>query len=330
MFKYLIAIAVVVTSAVFGHHSHDTTYDASLQINPEPRPILDGLIDDTNRFVARPLIDEGGLVVRSWRYSYNARGIIEMVNRLDGDKTALIVVHPWGIDDGQGWQSPEPAGVAFFGTPEKNRIARQHTENVLKPFVDRLRPDISLVGYSLLGSPDERTSLYRSPGNDNPNGISDLSRLQMFNYQAGSLPPSLALTQPIVSSYLAQFPGLSANDHYNGPGYWRLPVPVYSGLYQSSDLVFYEDQGYGALRDYLIERNIEHVLLAGYATADCVLSTAAGADTLQNDFNVFVVGDATVALFPAMLDPTAATAVEVAKISIDHLVTQTDWITATP
>ena len=45
--------------------------------------------------------------MRAWRFSYNARGIIEVPNRLRADRTAVIVVHPWGIDDGQGWNTPE-------------------------------------------------------------------------------------------------------------------------------------------------------------------------------------------------------------------------------
>ncbi len=49
--------------------------------------------------------------VRAWRFSYNARGIIEMPNRLRAKDTAVIMVHPWGIDDEQGWKTPEPTGV---------------------------------------------------------------------------------------------------------------------------------------------------------------------------------------------------------------------------
>ena len=55
--------------------------------------------------------------MRAWRFSYNARGIIEMPNRLKLKQTAVIMVHPWGIDDENGWLSPEPAGCADFCTP---------------------------------------------------------------------------------------------------------------------------------------------------------------------------------------------------------------------
>lgn len=57
--------------------------------------------------------------MRAWRFSYNARGIVEMPNRLQAKATAVIMVHPWGIDDGQGWNTPEPAGVCDFCTPDK-------------------------------------------------------------------------------------------------------------------------------------------------------------------------------------------------------------------
>ncbi len=93
------------------------------------------------RYEAPVLIDEPGadLHVRAWRYSYNARGIIELPNHLRGDHTAAIMVHPWGIDDGQGWRTPEPAGVADFCTPDKNHLAGRHTREVVNPLLNRLR-----------------------------------------------------------------------------------------------------------------------------------------------------------------------------------------------
>ena len=83
-------------------------------------------IRESARFEAPILVDDkdADLDVRTWRFSYNARGIIEMPNRLKASATALIVVHPWGVDDGQGWKMPEPAGVAFACTHEKNRVVR--------------------------------------------------------------------------------------------------------------------------------------------------------------------------------------------------------------
>ncbi len=67
------------------------------------------------RFEAPPLIEDEGatLAVKCWRFSYNARGIIEMTNHLDGEKTAIVVVHPWGVDDGSGWITPERPGRRF-------------------------------------------------------------------------------------------------------------------------------------------------------------------------------------------------------------------------
>src|SRR5947209_7401743 len=42
------------------------------------------------RFEAPVLVDEPGadLEVRAWRFSYNARGIVEIPNRVRGDRTA--------------------------------------------------------------------------------------------------------------------------------------------------------------------------------------------------------------------------------------------------
>ncbi len=45
------------------------------------------------------------------------------------------MVHPWGIDDGSGWRTPEPAGAADFCTPEKNHLAGRHTREVIDPLL---------------------------------------------------------------------------------------------------------------------------------------------------------------------------------------------------
>jgi len=94
------------------------------------------------RLLTPPLVDEpdADLTVRCWRWWYNARGIVEMENRLQGRATALLMVHPWGIDDGHGLPTPEPAGVAFCCTREKNLAIGPHIREVINPFLLRLRP----------------------------------------------------------------------------------------------------------------------------------------------------------------------------------------------
>ena len=49
------------------------------------------------------------------------------------------------------------------------------------------------------------------------------------------------------------------------------------------------------------------MLLAGYNTDMCVCSTTAGYKNLAQDFDVFLVGDATIATFPAQPTPRFAT-----------------------
>src|SRR5689334_7874196 len=115
------------------------TYEHSLTPIRDAKPLLADHpefvepIRETERFEAPPLVvdPKADLSVRAWRFSYNVRGIIEIPNRLRADRTALIVVHPWGIDDGQGWRSPEPAGVAFQCTPVKNQIVLDHAARVI-------------------------------------------------------------------------------------------------------------------------------------------------------------------------------------------------------
>ena len=139
--------------------------------SPTRRPILADHpefvepVREVARFEAPVLVDDPGadLDVRAWRFSYNARGIIEMPNRLRADRTAVIVVHPWGIDDGQGWKTPEPNGVCDFCTPAKNQLAARHTREVINPFLKSLRGKVGLVMYSLPGTEDPiRKKLYRS------------------------------------------------------------------------------------------------------------------------------------------------------------------------
>ena len=77
--------------------------------------------------------------------------------------TAVIMVHPWGIDDGQGWRTPEPAGVCDFCTPEKNHLAARHTKEIISPFHKSLRGKTAFQMYSLPGKEDPiRKKLYRS------------------------------------------------------------------------------------------------------------------------------------------------------------------------
>ena len=63
---------------------------------------FDGYSYPTIRTGEAPLLVDdprADLSVRAWRYSYNARGIIEMPNRLSAAHTAIICVHPWGVDE---------------------------------------------------------------------------------------------------------------------------------------------------------------------------------------------------------------------------------------
>ena len=69
-----------------------------------------------------------------------------------------------------------------------------------------------------------------------------------------------------------------------------------------------------------------HVLLTGYATDMCYARTCAGYENLAKDFNVFLVGDATLATFPANSTPRYATNAHISFASLEHLITQVSWI----
>src|SRR5262245_53153804 len=104
------------TAAVQVQAGEESTrvYENRLTPIADPKPILADFpqfvepVREVARFEAPALVDDLGadLSVRAWRFSYNARGVIEVPNRLRADRTAVIVVHPWGIDDGQGWRIP--------------------------------------------------------------------------------------------------------------------------------------------------------------------------------------------------------------------------------
>src|SRR5438093_2404729 len=170
---FAMAIMTVMSAGVVAQADSGQSRVYSNQLIPikDPKPLLAdhpefvAPVEETTRYEAPVLVDDvnADLHVRAWRFSYNARGIIEIPNRLRAAHTAVIMVHPWGIDDGQGWNTPEPAGCADFCTPAKNHLAARHTREVISPFLKSLRGKVAFVMYSLPGSEDPiRKKLYRS------------------------------------------------------------------------------------------------------------------------------------------------------------------------
>jgi nicotinamidase-related amidase len=287
------------------------------------------------------LVDDEGadLHVRAWRFSYNARGIIEMPNRLKASETALIVVHPWGIDDGQGWRTPEPAGVCDFCTPAKNALGGRHTREVVNPFLKSLRGKVALVMYSLPGDEDPvRKKLYRSftgkpTKEEREQGARELKeKLNGFVYKGEPVPKELTLSKdrPVLD-YFKQFKGLDAGPRFNNLGFWDLPIPVTADIdTDPDDVVIYDKPGYTPLQKFLEEKKVRHVLLTGYATDMCYCKTTAGYQNLSKDFDVFLVGDATLATFPANSSPKYATNAAISFAALDQLVTQVSWVKYQP
>lgn len=308
-----------------------------------PKPLLSDYpefvqpIREETRFEAPRLVDDPNstLSVRAWRFSYNARGIIEMPNRLSGKETAIIMVHPWGIDDGQGWQTPEPAGVCDFCTPTKNHLAARHTREVIDPFLKSMRPHVAYVMFSLPGTKDAiRGKAYRSFNENPPEEIRVIARQELhrklteFDYRGSPLPESLTLSSstPVID-YFKQFAGLDASDRYNGPGFWNQPIPVCKDIRLAhDDVIIYDAEGYEPLRSFLKSNGVRHILLTGYATDMCFCKTTAGYENLSKDFNVFLVGDATLATFPANDSPRFATNAHISFASLNQLVTQISWV----
>ena len=339
------AVVLLIVSTAVSQESTSSirVYNNRLVRIENPKPLLadhpeffEPIIEQAH-FEAPPLVvDEGAdLHVRAWRFSYNARGIIEMPNHLKASQTAVIMVHPWGIDDGQGWNTPEPAGVADFCTKEKNHLAARHTRKIVRPFINSLRGKAAFVMYSLPGGKDPiRRKLYRSfdhsPSEaERKVGAAELSaKLKGFQYEGEPLPTTLSLSQdkPVID-YFRQFPGLDAGAKYNNDGFWSLPIPVTSDVdVAAEDVVIYDTEGYEPLKKFLQSRGVRHVLLTGYATDMCYCRTTAGYENLSNDFNVFLVGDASLATFPANTSPRFAVNAAISFAALNQLVTQVSWV----
>ena len=319
-------------------------YENRLQKIEHPQPLLadypeffEPIIEQAHFEAPAIVIDEGAdLHVRAWRFSYNARGIIEMPNHLRAHETAVIMVHPWAIDDDWGWKSPQPNGVADFCIPEKNHLAARHTKEVVDPFLKRLRGRAAFVMYSLPGPADPiRTQVYRSfqktpTTTERAVGEKELRRvLAAFPYHGEPLPEQFSLdTNQPVADYFRQFPGLDASAKYNGEGFWKLPIPVCSSVsVDPNDIVIYDSEGYPPLRDFLKQNGIRHVLLTGYATDMCYCKTTAGYDNLSKDFNVFLVADASLATFPSNTSPRFAVNASISFAALNQLITQVSWVT---
>jgi len=239
------------------------------------------------RFTGPPLVDTtgGDLFVRAWNYTASVPGlgvpgIVESRNVLRSDETALILVHPWGIEDGQGWGYPQAYnayGYAFVGYLADNLLVLDHMDDLLKPWVDSVRGRLPVVAYSLPGGPDiVRGRLYRD-----------------YDSQPGAALRAQGQVQ--IEAYLH---GLTGSQ-------WPSMIPVHAGLdYAPDDVVIYDDLGFDALRDFLWAHGIKHVLHGGFATDMCVISTTAGYATLAESFDVFVVGTSTLAAWPATPEPS--------------------------
>ena len=189
--------------------------------------------------------------------------------------------------------------------------------------------------YSLPGGRDPiRNKLYRSFTN-RPTAaerkaatVKLKERLTAFQYQGEPLPAELSLTRdkPVVD-YFRQFPGLDAGDRYNNAGFWNLPIPVTVDVdVHPDDVVIYDSEGYEPLKKFLNDNGVRHVLLTGYATDMCFCRTTAGYENLSKDFNVFLVGDASLATFPANISPRFAVNAAISFAALNQLVTQVSWV----
>lgn len=346
LFTFALVAGLLGTRSTLADPPESRNYRHALSPIENPRPILADYpeyvapLTTVPRLRAPRLIDdpEAEIELDAWRFSYNLKAVVELPCRLSLKHTAVLVVHPWALDDGQGLRTPDPAGVGFAGFAERNRLCHQHLQQVVAPFLKQLRGRIPIIGYSLPGTPDPiRRKLYRSIENmpteaSRAQGRVDLTKLfEDYEYERSDVPELFALSSetPVID-YFKNVPSVDAYDKYNGPGFWQMPMPLSRGLDAGDDdYVFYDGEGYPKMRDFLKEQGVRHVLLAGFHTDMCVCSTMAGYENLKRDFNTFLIGDMTQATYPAAASPQQATTVAVAKASLEVLITQRSWIEVT-
>jgi hypothetical protein len=325
-------------------------YENRLRPIHRPKPLLADFpewvepIRETRRFEAPILVDDedADLTVRAWRFSFNARGIVELPNRLRAKDTAVILVHPWAINEGGAWDT-SLSGVANFCTPQRNDLIAKHMQQTINPFLKSLRGKVALIIYSLPGSEDPiRKKLYRSFKNqptdtERNEGVNELKAEQAgLLYRDHPMPESITLSseRPVVD-YFKQFPRLDTDDQANARAFLDLPVPLSTRIeVDPSDVVSYDRQRYTALKKFLREKGIRHVLLGGavlcelqrYTPDMCGAGAFYGYENLAQDFNVFLVGDTALTTFPAATTPRYTSSAHISAASVDHLITQISWI----
>ena len=336
------------------------TYENTLKKIENPRPILADYpeyvepLKYESRYLAPRVVDEkdGELLVRSWRFWSNAHGIVEMENRLEAKATAIINVFAWGVDDGQGVKTPQPAGVVLLGTPEKNKLIPEQIEEVVNPFLHRLRKHILLVGHTLPGR-EERIRKLLYPSISTKQSDLDVERgekllveaLRKHRFEGPPLKTKLTLDADTpLTSYFLKTTSYHSSDTYNSPGFKELPVPLAKDIARGqNDIIFYDDEGYTKVRNYLKSCGIRHILLMGFLQKRPTLpthpmaddgaerimgfiKTACNLEDLSKDFNVFLVGDAMRTTYPGSTTPKFATQAALAKVSGNHMITQVNWV----
>jgi nicotinamidase-related amidase len=210
---------------------------------------------------------------------------------------------------------------------------------VLSPFFRRWRPHVALIAHSLPGTEDPvRRLLYPSIGTppeavDPKRGERMLRKiLDRRRFRGWPVPRRFRLDpESPVRSYMDQTPSTEHGTRRNGPGFWNLPMPIATAVECGPrDMVFYDGEGYDKVRDALRKAGIRHVLLTGYATDMCVIRTTCGYQNLSRDFNVFLVGDATLATFPGSRTPRFVTQAALTSASLSQMITQVSWVRLVP
>jgi len=91
-------------------------------------------------------------------------------------------------------------------------------------------------------------------------------------------------------------------------------------------IIFYGKKSFEGLKTYLQHQGIENILLCGYTTDKGLKEAMTGQMNLRRDFNVFIVGDATLATFKPSVNLASSTSAALVSAALENFITQISWI----
>ncbi len=311
-----------------------TESDSSIVFLNHYPPYFDSIVLE-NSISGAPIIlkDSSMLSIRAMRYSYNFRSMIIHDINIDPQETALIVIHPIDIDNGE-ISTVMPLGAYFMGTPSKNTIASKHMKEVLNPFIQKMRKQLKKIIFIMpFYSKTDLVKLYSMKG-DTYQGIDSnylneyLLKINKYNYEGiDTHLPLILKGRSILNSYFNEFPGLMLNNTKNNIEFSKLPFRINRDIILSEgDLILFDDMSLESFDSLLLSMDIKNLIYSGYAMDLCVKKLNQGYEKTAPLYNIFVCIDAGLTTFPGDDGLNKYNTVNALNTSFLYFITQIGWI----